>query len=648
MKKLFTLTLMCLLMFSGFAQDPGTLDETFGNNCVAEVDPSAYQDMNDDHNRGVHVQKDGKILILSKSRKDKANYYLCVSRVNPDGSIDETYGENGHAFFQQQPAFLNEPKASVLADDGCLYIAGHIYADDGINRAYVLCVDENGFAKTSYGENGFAVSDKMDEPKDIAMDSQGRVYLVGWTAINVDYDAAIMQRYTAQGQLDTSFGSNGSVVVMPNTTVGEGSTYFEAVQTVEDDKVLVGGFGMVPKDGYASLIWDTRMWKYNTNGTLDNTFGTNGCFVLGTNELNSIIYEIEVQSNGKYVLSGFNEIWDEGSESSRSEAYVARVNVNGSIDTSFGEGGLARYAILTGEDCKNESRDIVVAHDDQIFGILWTYNHSQKVTETQNRVYVYNLTVDGKPNEDFAGTSITPLPWVGNTVQGTSIAIQKDGKVVAAGFKDPSAASIDFVLMLSRLHTSVAPEQNEEKEGEAEITMSVEVLSSTSAEVTITPNEYTTEFFAGVLPKAQYEQYGQEFWVEYLYEYAMPYTEGGVFTYNELEKDTDYYAMAFGYNSKGEMGDVTLVEFRTQGDGCEELNAKFAVYPNPATTEVYIETFGGENAQVSILDVAGRCVKQVEMSENISVINIEDIDNGIYFIKVKQGASSSVRKLVVK
>ena len=90
MKKLFTLALMCMMMFVGFAQDPGTLDETYGNGGTVVVNPTQYLE----NDPMVHVQDDGKILIVSNSRKDGANYYICVTRQNPDVSTDETYGDN--------------------------------------------------------------------------------------------------------------------------------------------------------------------------------------------------------------------------------------------------------------------------------------------------------------------------------------------------------------------------------------------------------------------------------------------------------------------------------------------------------------------------------------------------------------------------
>ena len=125
-------------------------------------------------------------------------------------------------------------------------------------------------------------------------------------------------------------------------------------------------------------------------------------------------------------------------------------------------------------------------------------------------------------------------------------------------------------------------------------------------------------------------------------------TEGAVEgTMDDLEADTDYIVMAFGYNAEGERGIITTKDFSTVG--CIELNdIQFTVYPNPATTVVYVTRENDADAQVTILDVTGRCVKSVVMTENMSSINIDDVESGVYFIMVQQEGNSSVRKLVVK
>ena len=75
---------------------------------------------------------------------------------------------------------------------------------------------------------------------------------------------------------------------------------------------------------------------------------------------------------------------------------------------------------------------------------------------------------------------------------------------------------------------------------------------------------------------------------------------------------------------------------------------RFEIHPNPATTTIFIEGALNDNAQVSIIDLTGRCVKEVEISNTISSINVEDLESGVYFISVKQNENNYVEKLVIK
>ena len=645
MKKLFTLALMCMMMFVGFAQDPGTLDETYGNGGTVVINPTQYLE----ENPSVLVQKDGKILIVSNSRKDGANYYICVTRQNPDGSIDETYGENGYAFFQQQMIYKNAPifpNTIVLGEDGQLYIASKIYSDEVVSGANILCVDENGFINTNFGENGWALCDRDGtEFHDIAIDSQGRIYVAGFTGAGID--VGFVQRYTPDGKLDTSWADNGNIIIDID---GRQLVYIDALTIVEDDKVLLGGIVCVEKTAYNDPIRDPRLWKLNQDGSFDTSFGNNGCFTMNVNEINAQIWDIELQSDGKYIVSGYSEIPDFDSDNNygRTEVFVTRVTMSGELDGTFGDNGITCCEIASGSGCLNECFDIEVAHDDQIFGVVFTKDYVQN----RFRQYAYNLNADGTFNEDFAGTGIVPLPWTEYpNGQALSLDIQKDGKVVVVGWVDEQPTNPDWVdinLISSRINTSVAPQQGEEV-GTSEVAIEIGEITATTVELTFTPNEHTTEYFYGLLPKDQYEEYGEEFCVDYLYEYGMPTTGSVAGVMEDLEAETAYVVLAFGFNSEGERGTVTTEEFTTKPTSCAELNdIQFTVYPNPATTVVYVTRENDADAQVTILDVTGRCVKSVVMTENMSSINIDDVESGVYFIMVQQEGNSSVRKLVVK
>ena len=140
---------------------------------------------------------------------------------------------------------------------------------------------------------------------------------------------------------------------------------------------------------------------------------------------------------------------------------------------------------------------------------------------------------------------------------------------------------------------------------------------------------------------------GEELVVEALKADGNPLTGVKEVTYNDLTPLTAYYVVVVAKNEADEWvvvkGEVTTPE----GIGYEEIEAtQFNVYPNPATSTVFVETNG--NAQVSIIDVTGRVVKEMVITDNVSAINIEDINEGVYFIMIQNENNRIVEKLVVK
>ena len=621
-------------MFVGFAQDPGTLDETYGNGGTVDFNPTNNMDLQ----TKIHAQKDGKILVVSKSRKDGANYYVCITRQNSDGSIDETYGENGYAFFQYTMASINEPFASVLADDGMLYILCHVYADNVMNKSCILCVDENGFANINFGDNGFAVS-TIEDPRALTMDSQGNIYVGGaeYYVNGSKYDVATVQRFTPEGQLDSSWGDEGVVWLAEEGM----STYLYALDVNADDKLMVGATLYFQKEGFDWGVPVPKIYRANTDGSLDQTFADNGGLQLDLCEGNASVYSVDMQSDGKCLVLGYKDTSDVENDIFSTGSYIARITADGELDASFGDNGVVTMEVTKGNNVHNYSMEFVVAHDDQIFGTLYTEDLNDNGAF---RVYAYNLNPDGTYNEDFM-TGIVPLPWDDVEVLSHDVDLQRDGKLLVVGHLYDGTP--DFRLLTSRLHTTVAPQA--EEVGTSEVAIEIGEITATTVELTFTPNEHTTEYFYGLLPKDQYEEYGEEFCVDYLYEYGMPTTGSVAGVMEDLEAETAYVVLAFGFNSEGERGTVTAEEFTTKPTSCAELNdIQFTVYPNPATTVVYVTRENDADAQVTILDVTGRCVKSVVMTENMSSINIDDVESGVYFIMVQQEGNSSVRKLVVK
>ena len=552
MKKLFTLALACVLAFASFAQEPGEIDTNFGTDGVYVFHPSKVDAFGYfDYVYKVLVQEDGKILTIGESRTDKYNYAIYISRHNTDGTLDETYGEGGYVFLKvDELIYKNCPYDAVLKD-GMLYIAG--YAFNGLNAGFVLCLDENGFENEDFGEGGWAVTEQDQYGlvyEGIDIDSKGRCVVVGYYN-----DEIIVRRYTAKGNLDMTFGEDGTSYIELDSDPSTHSYAYD-VKILDDGKIILCGDKRA-SGGDGMFIW-SYMMRLKANGEIDETFGENGIVYLWTGEYAEFALSIDVQPNGKYLVGGHDELWSDTPELPRYESFVTRVNTDGTIDETFGEEGYVKIEPFQGDGCVNYSYSILAAQDGQIFGTVYSRN----ISEDLYRAYVYNLTEDGQFNENFAGSGIVPLPKVyeeQDEINTYSIALQGNDKIIVAGYAaydDPAVAGPGDYTKIYLASVNVAVESNEGNEGEEE-------------------------------------------------------------------------------------GDDNV--------GFEEMqNVAFNINPNPATTTIFIESALNESAQVSIIDLTGRCVKEVVISNTVSSINIEDVESGVYFISVQQGDNNYVEKLVVK
>ena len=346
MKKIFTLALMCLLAFTGFSQDPGTFDSSFGTDGMARFAPSSSHDFLEK----ILIQEDGKILTTGRSRYDNSNYDIYVSRQNTDGSLDATFGTNGISHYQAtQAIYINAARDIAFGNDGLIFIAGYTY-DFTNNEAFVLCIDENGFEYPYFGNNGFAVSEYgggiVYEALDV--DSYGRPIVTGY--LN---DTIVVRRYNAVGQLDPSFGDNGTVQIGFDDAL---FSFGYAINVLEDNKILVAG----TKVELGTNILNAFIMRLKANGTLDNTFGNNGCLNLNVGDFAEYALDIAVDADGNYLVAGHSEMPNNSETLPKYEAYVTRVLSNGTIDTSFGTNGFTRFELFEGEVAVNNSEAVVL------------------------------------------------------------------------------------------------------------------------------------------------------------------------------------------------------------------------------------------------------------------------------------------------
>jgi uncharacterized delta-60 repeat protein len=164
-----------------------------------------------------------------------------------------------------------------------------------------------------------------DEPYAIAEQADEKIVVVGRSANGSDSDFAIA-RFNATGTLDTTFDGDGKV-----TTDFFGS--FDDARAViiqPDGKIVVAGATFV------SGHYNFAVARYNANGSLDTTFSGNGKNNFNFSGDSDVGYAAALQADGKIVIAGY------ASDPSLGHIWaIARLNTNGTLDSTFGTNGKA-------------------------------------------------------------------------------------------------------------------------------------------------------------------------------------------------------------------------------------------------------------------------------------------------------------------
>lgn len=289
----------------------GSLDTTFGNNGKATTDFGGG-----DHSaQGIALQADGKIVAVGKSGTVVGNNFP-VARFNPDGSLDSSFGNGGTVtiqFFNTPGNPLNASASAVtLQTDGEILVAGNSAGDFALAR-----LNPNGSLDTTFGGGGTVRTDLggQDSASAIALETNGKIVAAGSSS------GFALVRYNSNGSLDTTFGTGGKVTT--DFSAFDGASAF-ALQT--DGKIVVAGFSSS----------DFALARYNTNGSLDTTFGTGGKVITDINNGSSdLASAIAVQLDGKIVVAGTGN----SGANLASDFALARYNADGSLDAEFGGDG---------------------------------------------------------------------------------------------------------------------------------------------------------------------------------------------------------------------------------------------------------------------------------------------------------------------
>jgi uncharacterized delta-60 repeat protein len=284
---------------------------------------------------------------------------------------------------------------------------------------------DDGDLDKSFGAGGKVITDFSggeDEATAVAIQNDGKIVAVGSTIkpfVATDRDFALA-RYNPDGSLDTSFGSGGKVA----TNFGNSDTAL-AVAIQPDGKIITAGKAF--KNGHTAI--DTGYYfalaRHNSDGSLDTSFGTGGKV---TGDL-GLADAIAIQGDGKIVAAGVG-LTD--SEFPTPAFLVARYNIDGSLDTSFGGGGKVTTEFFPGNTLVggggNSVRGVVIQADGKIVAAGSAFN--PVAMRTNYALARYNS--DGSLDKSF-GLGGKVVSAILDDSLAIALTIQAPDKIVVAG-----------------------------------------------------------------------------------------------------------------------------------------------------------------------------------------------------------------------
>jgi uncharacterized delta-60 repeat protein len=298
----------------------GTLDITFGGTGVVVTSLSSGADFGN----AAAIDSLGRIVLAGYANLGSINGGGSAVRYNPDGSLDTSFNHTGIVTI-----------TCVSGKSSCAPTFNAVVVQSWDNRillggqsstgSFTLTrLNTDGTLDTSFGTNGtvntsFGRSSGSDILS-LMIQSDERIVAVG--------DAAgtfALARYNTNGTLDTTFGTGGLVT---STFSNSRSSSGKSVAIDTAGNIVVAGI-----ISYKNVPQNFGVVRYLPSGHLDSTFGSGGMVTTDFANGNDDAFAVAIQSNGEIVVAGNAAV------GAATDFGVCRYNANGSLDSSFGNGG---------------------------------------------------------------------------------------------------------------------------------------------------------------------------------------------------------------------------------------------------------------------------------------------------------------------
>lgn len=390
------------------AQVPGTMDSSFAVNGISLLQPSSGFD----NAYSVVMLDDGKMLIGGGSQiSGSSNWDVVVYRLNPDGSVDETFGNNGFAFHDYL-GYSEYVRSMIRLSNGKLLFVGGAEINFQVDF-FATLLNEDGTIDDEFGDNGTVLL-SIGSGEDIGIaaveQADGKLLIVGNSDVpGFTYKNSIAVRLNPDGTPDEEFGTDG----IAHIDAGYDYESAEDVWLMDDGSLLAVGY-------VGNQHYDLLTFRLDDSGMLHPDYGTGGIAVYNLNNGDDMAYAITRSPvDGRILIGGRI-----GDGSSKTNMLVLSVTETGLIDSTFGTNGKATLHVKTNDagldlEVQNNGRLVLGGTAGNGFAA--------------NDFVVCRFNQDGTIDSTF-GTNGYTLSEISSFFSGIEgIALQDDGKIVAVG-----------------------------------------------------------------------------------------------------------------------------------------------------------------------------------------------------------------------
>src|SRR6266513_498901 len=277
----------------------------------------------------------------------------------------------------------------------------------------------------SFGSGGKVITDfnnSTDYLNRIALQPDGKIVAIGDT--HPSHKGALA-RYNPDGTLDPTFGNGGKVITVAN--VRESAA---GLLILPDGKIMTCGRIDLPNSQDTSFV----LLRFNPDGSVDSTFGNGGTVTTNINNDNDRAYALARQSDGKIVAAGKRGIQFYPSEQRKGNVALARYNPDGSLDATFGNGGLVVNDF--GQGLESYALEVIIQPDGKII----------IAGESSYEFLVARYNSNGTLDTTFSGDGFVLVNFSSNWDHGRDAVLQPDGKIILVGIAEVNTPYDSFAV----------------------------------------------------------------------------------------------------------------------------------------------------------------------------------------------------------